>query len=564
MKRFVLACLIGSGAFAQPPRAILGDAPAGEAPAPAAVKPEDKCSLEGAVLNSATGEPLKKVQIMLRKQGEMGSSGAGATSDASGRFSIKDVDPGRYMLVASRNGFVQQAYGAKGANRGGPITLEAGRNMKDLTFRLIPQGVITGRIADEDGDPLANVTVQIQRYTYFRGRRQLTPANSSGTNDLGEYRLYDLAPGKYYVSASSRGMDAMAAQAGPQGAAEESYATAYYPNASNPEAAAPIQVTPGAQIRGIDITLVRTRAARVRGRVVSAITNKPIRNGNLFLTPKDGSALGFMNRTFARNFDSKGNFEMHGVLPGSYLLVADLFEDGRRLSARVPVEVGSANVDGIVVSLGPIPDVTGKVTAEGNADTKGAALHVRLDPMSSVAMGGAAGGQVSNDSTFRFQNVSPDVYQVNVLGTPENFYLKSVRFGDADITDSGLDFMQGTQAGELSVLISPNGGQVEGSVENAKGDPAGAAIVVLIPDAPRRQLQRYYKTANADQNGHFTIKGIPPGEYKLFAWEQVEYGAYQDPDFLKPFESSGESVSISEKSHETKHLKAIPAESTQN
>ncbi len=146
------------------------------------------------------------------------------------------------------------------------------------------------------------------------------------------------------------------------------------------------------------------------------------------------------------------------------------------------------------------------------------------------------------------------------LGLPEGFYLKSVRVGDQDVTFTGVDFTQGVPSGEMTVVLNPNGGQIDGSVQNAKGENAVGAMVTLIPEESRRSVSWLYKTASTDQNGHFTMKGVRPGKYKIYAWEEIEMGAYQDPDYVKPHESAGQDVTVDDKGHETVQLTAIAAE----
>jgi hypothetical protein len=136
--------------------------------------------------------------------------------------------------------------------------------------------------------------------------------------------------------------------------------------------------------------------------------------------------------------------------------------------------------------------------------------------------------------------------------------VKSARLGEQDVLDTGFDFTPGV-TGVLTLFLSPNGAQIEGSVANAKDEPAIGAKITLIPDSSHQSPTRY-KTADTDQNGHFIIKGVPPGEYKIYAWEDIEDGAQEDPDFMKPHESDGQSVSIKEKAHETVQLKIIPVE----
>lgn len=157
-------------------------------------------------------------------------------------------------------------------------------------------------------------------------------------------------------------------------------------------------------------------------------------------------------------------------------------------------------------------------------------------------------------------NVSPDHYHVDVNGMPDGYYIKSMRTPDADILDTGLEVTAGG-AGPVEILLSPNAGAVEGVVRNDKSEPAVGATVVLVPKSKeRRERVLFFPTGTTDQNGHFTLKNVEPGDYKAFAWEEVEYGAYMDPEFLKPVESKGESVTVRESGWEKVELKVIPAE----
>lgn len=557
-----IALLVMGGFFVvgQIPNAIVGQIPSVAPPAPAVkpeVKPEDKCTIEGSVVNVVTGEAVKKVNILLRQLGNANSTAHSAVTDAAGRFKIDDIDPGRYNMMASRTGYVMQQYGAKGPGRPGTnLTLAAGQSIKDVAFKLTPQGVITGRVVDEDGDPLAHAMVSCQRYNYNGGRKQLVPSGNASTNDLGEYRIFGLAPGRCYLNAQYQGQGVPLPNDAKKGY-EEGYAAVYYPNSLTPEGAAPLEVTPGAQLRGIDVALAKTRAVRIRGRVISASANK--RQGMVSLLPRNSGVMGMMGRNSARFMDDKGSFEIHNVVPGPYFLVAQMFDDNKPSVARQPIDVGTSNIDGVQITINPPQDLIGHLATENNADTGGATFQVYLQSKNPGPFGGGGTGQVGPDNAFTLKNVVPDSYSVFVNGTKDNMYVKTVRFGDADVTESGVDFTQGVSAGEFTILISPAGGQIDGTVQNEKSEPAPGATVVLIPSPDKRDRDSLYRRAMTDQTGKFSLKGIVPGEYKLFAWEQVEFGAYQDPDFLKPYESKGESVSIKENAHESKQITVIAA-----
>ena len=532
--------------------------PAQTSSAPGSV--DDKCSIEGSVFNAATGEPVKKAALTLRLSGGRNSISLSAATDASGHYKFDSLDPGTYTMSADRTGFVPQVYGAKGPARPGTmIALTPGQNLRDAALKLIPQGVITGRVVDEDGDPMAHVLLQCQHYVYMNGKKQLSAGAMGNTNDLGEYRIFGLAPGRYYVTAFLQSPQQQGTVVDPKKNYEEGFAPVYYPNAASAEAAAPLEITPGAQLRGIDLTLTKTRTVRLRGVVTNGATNKPAQ-ANITLMGRESTGMA-MNRAFGRGVDDKGNFEIHSVVPGSYFLVAQTFEDNKQSVAKVPVEVGTSNIDGLQIVVHPPADLSGRVLIENNADTNGATFSVTLQSkLPGPFGGGGAGAQADKDGAFRIRNVAADAYTVMVYGIKDNFYLKSVRLADMDVTDAGIDLSQGVSAGELTVIMSADGGQVDGTVLNEKSEAAAVATVVLIPNPEKRGIRRLYKITMTDQAGKYSLKGITPGEYKLFAWEQIEPGAYQDPEFLKRFDSQGESVSIKEKAHEAKQLKAIPAE----
>ncbi len=568
----VFLCCTTLAAQVAPQRAVAPRAPSNRstadnpnAVAPPPAQPEDKCVLEGTVINAVTGEPVKKAHLTLLPLGAPNGLPYGTISDEAGHFLIDDVDPGRYNFAANRSGFVTQSYSPDGrANRSSVLTLGNGQKMKEIVFKLTPQGVIAGRILDEDGEPLADAMVQTMVYAYQRGRRQLVGRGGGMSNDLGEFRLYGLRPGKYIVSATYQARDMLsgfaertvgASQA--QQAAEEGYATTYYPNSTNPENAIAIDIAPGGQVTGLNITLARIRTVRIKGHV-SGGPDGDGRRTMVMLTPRETGSIAMPRPSVV---DPQGNFQLRGVAPGSYTLRATYRDENKFFSASYPVDVATSNIEGLEMELRPPGDLEGHVVIEGsNSDSIGSRMRVLLQPKVMNSMIGGSNGVVQDDRTFKLTNIGASEYDANVVGLPEGYYLKTLRLGQQDVTNTGLDFSQGVPAGQLTVVINPNAGQVEGAVQNSKGDPAVGATVTLIPDAAHRSLTWLYKNANTDQNGHFTIKGVRPGEYKIYAWEELEPGAQQDPDFMKPHESAGEAVSVKEGSHETVQLKAIAAD----
>jgi len=135
--------------------------------------------------------------------------------------------------------------------------------------------------------------------------------------------------------------------------------------------------------------------------------------------------------------------------------------------------------------------------------------------------------------------------------------VKSARFGGIDALERGLDLSRGDPPGPLDVVLSPAGGHIEGVVLMENQQPAAGATVVLAPDAARRTQAQLFRSATANQYGRYVLRGIPPGDYRLFAWVDVEPGAWLDPDFLTEYEKRGETVSVDERGRSTVQLKAI-------
>jgi len=529
---------------------------------PPAEPPAQTATIEGRVLKAGTDEPLKKAWVTLYKvEGEQRPGGA--STDSSGRFILKDVEPGRYQLWAQRNGYVQQAYGQRGSERfGTTLTLGPGQTLSDIVLRLVPAAVISGRVFDEDGEPVAGAIVQAMRYRYVEGKRELVPMGMDRSDDQGEYRIFGLAAGQYYVSAnfmSGRGMGqvGLAGVAGEKG--EESYPPTYYPGTNDPARATPLELRAAEQVGGIDIGFIPTRAVRVRGRVFNAVTGQPGRDVMIALYPRESGERRFVARHDDYVQDAQGAFEIAGVTPGSYLLEAHWWTEGKDYTARLPLEVGTSDIEGVSVVINPGVPLSGRVRVEGEAQVKLADLHVFLDSLGEAMSYGGQDAIVKADGSFLLPNVPEGEYRINLWRMPEDCYLKSVRLGSEDALDSGFKIGAGQAGGALELVLSAAAGRIEGSVVNENQQPVPGIHVVLVPEAARRSQTRLYEETTTDQYGQFILRGITPGEYKLFAWEEMESGVYQDPEFLKPYEERGEAAHVGEGGRQTIQLKLIPA-----
>jgi hypothetical protein len=163
---------------------------------------------------------------------------------------------------------------------------------------------------------------------------------------------------------------------------------------------------------------------------------------------------------------------------------------------------------------------------------------------------------VSADGTFKVDNVQPGDYRLTVLGLPADYYIKEARLGQTDIL-SGVS-ISGAISGNLEAVVSPNAGQVEGNILDKDRNPIRGIQAVLIPER-QRDRQDLFRIAVSDQSGHFVLRSIVPGDYKLFVWEDIEPYAYNDPEVLRKYEDLGTPVKVSELSNLTVEAKMIPA-----
>ncbi len=175
--------------------------------------PASPCRVGGRVVTAAEGSPLKSARVALVPEDSRSDTLIyGATSDSDGHFLLKEVVPGRYRFFATRAGFVDQQYQSQGTDAGAVLALKPGQKISDVLFRMTAAAVITGRVNNEDGEPMIRVqVVALRRPTEeeteedipFASRKQtLIPVASSQTDDRGQYRIFGVKPGEYYIRAT--------------------------------------------------------------------------------------------------------------------------------------------------------------------------------------------------------------------------------------------------------------------------------------------------------------------------------------------------------------------------
>src|SRR5262249_24474886 len=279
---------------------------------------------------------------------------------------------------------------------------------------------------------------------------------------------------------------------------------------------------------------------RLRGRVSNATNGRPGRGATVWLYAREPSARGPVFRKQIVVEDAQGIFELRGLTPGPYILWANWLEEGEVYRARQTLDVGDADVDGISLLLTPGMELKGRVRIEGNRRINFTDWRVVLEPRDDPEMGSAS-VSLKPDGAFVFKDLGSEVYEVKVAGAPEDFYLKTARLSDDSVLEAGLRLPRGRQPGSLELVLSSGAGRVDGTVLSEQ-QGFGGALVVLVPEPRHREQAPLYRTTTTDQYGHFSLRGIVPGDYKLLAWEDIEAGAYYDADFLRPYAEHAESL----------------------
>jgi hypothetical protein len=252
--------------------------------------------------------------------------------------------------------------------------------------------------------------------------------------------------------------------------------------------------------------------------------------------------------------DSEGKFEIQNVLPGSYFLAAGLRAGAERpLSGRTPIVVGDVDLDNLSIVLSPGEDIPGQIVVEGNPQQ-----GLRSHPIITLQSGRSVfdGADFANNTTFTIHNVVEGDYDLRIYDVGQNQYIKSIRFGSADISN-GSFHVDERNSGTLEFVLGTTTASIDGLVRKANGG-VGNMRVTLIPDAAHVQRADLYRsTSTADTSGRFHFEAVAPGNYTLFAWEDVEEGIWHDPEFVKHFENLGTPVHIDEASNVSVELHPV-------
>jgi hypothetical protein len=546
--------------------------------------------LRGRVLSAETGGPVRRAQVRIIGQ-DIGSKAA--MTDGEGRYEFRDLPAGRFSLSAAKAGFVTIQYGqTRPFESGKAIDLTEGQLLDKADFSMPRGSAISGRLVDEFGDPIADALVSAMRSAWTNGRRRLqATGRTAQTNDLGQFRIYGLSPGDYYVSATFRSGDmmgmelAMAAVTGGGGAGgptgsnpNSGYAATYFPGTPNGAEAQKITLAVGQEAQNTDFALLPVKLARITGTVISS-EGKPVEGSMINAVPRNAEGVGMMMMGGGARTDKSGNFIIPNIAPGEYTLqsralqimtsgggdnmvftarVGAGVDGGEAESGSLPVTVSGEDLSNVIIVTSKGATATGHLTFEGGA--KPAALtSIRVSAPAADAdgpmMSSGGAGSVKADGTFELRGLS-GTRLIRAMNLPPGWTLKSVRVNGADVTDSGAEFKPGESVTGIDITLTSKLTEVSGAVKSGT-QQAKDYTVVVFSDEPQKWMlpnSRYVTATRPDQEGRFQIKNLPAGSYLAIAVDYLAQGEWNDPDVLERLKPKATSFSLAQGEMKTLEL----------
>jgi hypothetical protein len=327
----------------------------------------------------------------------------------------------------------------------------------------------------------------------------------------------------------------------------------------NVEHSTPIVVKEDAELTQMNMTIQPETGQKISGK----IENLPVGNfqtsASFYLVPRGDVIADVLDTLAQTTFNREsGEFTINNyVAPGSYELTA-LVTTSKSSSAaalvrnpdssymaRVGVDIVNQDITGLSMSLHPLVDISGRFRfADGATPFPLDSFKLYLGREDYAPSTIFVPVQLNADGQFTIHNTVDSRYTFSMEGgVPEDAYIADIRSGNSSAFNSGI-IVDGANLSAVEIVVNSDGGKIEGNVEDKNRKPVAYARVVLIPESSRRRNSRLYKRAVTDKNGHYSLKGIAPGDYKLFSWEAAPSQAWLNSEFLAPFEERGTPVHI--------------------
>jgi protocatechuate 3,4-dioxygenase beta subunit len=535
-----------------------GQAPARDTPTPA----KGTASIRGRVVD-ATGKPLSRVEI---RAGNGTGTQANGLTDGDGRYDLNELPAGTYTVNATKANYVRTAWGeARPEGPGKRITLADGQKLDNVNLSLKRGGVVTGKIVDEFGDPVTDVFVTAMRYQYIQGQRRLTQNGRGGaTNDIGEYRLYGLSPGQYYISATLRNVGF---NMGTDSGDRTGYAATFYPGTGNVAEAQRLTIAAGQTATGINLALLPIQTSKVSGTAVDA-EGKPLGNAMIMVAQRLGATM-MSNMGSAVRPD--GKFTINNLTPGDYTLRVN---GPTGESASIDVTVTGGDINDVQLVVAKPSTIRGRIVFADSATSAGPPKPTAIDlgAWRDWAIGQQVRSQakIKDDGTFEISLQAGHVLIRGALSTPtppvspgvpaQAWRLNRVIANDLDVSDTGIDVPPAGTIDNVVVEMTNHSNEVSGRVTDADGNVVRDVFVIVYAQDPVHWTiqTRHLSVARPGLDDLFHVR-LLAGDYYVVAMSDVETNAWTDPEFLTAARERATKFSIADGEKKTIDLPLTPA-----
>jgi hypothetical protein len=460
----------------------------------------------GVVVNAASGQSVAGARVTIAPVERRDQKMSMVTAD-DGRFAFTGLPKGKYELTGRRRGLLP-------GSCAGAVVVGPDQDTGSIALRMSPPAVISGKVVDDAGEPVAQAQVELLGSKIIDGRRGLTIVAVRQTDDTGEYRFSALWAGSYYLVVSGvpwyTKFTETLGESAPPSMTHSGYATRYYPNVIDPATAEPLILKAGQEATAnftllpVPAVLVQVHCEQFESLTKHYTLTAAGLAGNL-ASVRQGSETGEL-------------YNLWGVLPGHYTVRAEATDGSRTWYGASEFDAAAGDTD-VSVTLDNAPSLSGMVVPDGGGSLPAQfAVQLRDEAGRSQPLAMGAGGRFSTPA------IPPGRYRVSLSGADE-YYLKS--------QGEMLDIRAGA-AVRLTLAVARGAGRVAGTVYR-DGHPLPGALVVLTP-ANRATL------SNSD--GSYEFQGVPIGQYSLFAVEDGAELEYANPEAIRQYLSGAKKMRV--------------------
>ena len=489
-------------------------------------------SIEGRTL-TADNQPLGSVTVTLTSMSPGPVFRYSAISDSTGYFVLRQITSGSYSMNASRPGYAPWASFDS-------FKVKSGEHLTETSVVLRKGAGVSGRVFDADGDPLRDVQLELFGPPHA-GSIHATSFAGVYSNEDGEFSFSNLPAGQYLLGAipnpSGSDLRMMPSRPARRSQRRESYIPTYYPSEKETITAVPIQVVEGQNTTGIDLHMIKTRVFVVNGKITSDIPNVPLEQTDIQASPLGSVANGTATRARAKD---DGSFILPDLVAGQYAVMANAGIGTAYAVERMTVTDREDNFVQLRLLL-PV-HLNGVVRIDKQQGAIGSGIRIDFRRQE----GGSPLVSATTNGEFVSPPLEPGNYRVSVSGVPADMYTKSIFAGRLDVLDSGIA-ITGAPVAPLEVVLGEAVGRVGGHVRKGEQALSAPSVVTIAPTRPQLTRPWMYRRVTVNENGDFSIQNIPPGDYRLYAWDAMDDDRYCDPDFLLQMAEQSTPVSITER-----------------